>query len=146
MTPESAGMNKLFDQAELECLRALLDAIIPADDFPSAWEAGVGDYLQRQLAGDLAKALPDYRAWLAQLTAEARAHYGRGFAQLRLSERTGLLRRIEADEVQTQWAIAPGGFFREIVEACAEGYYSDPGNGGNRDGIAWRMVGFEVTA
>ena len=23
-----------------------------------------------------------------------------------------------------------------------EGYYADPGNGGNRDGIAWQMIGF----
>jgi hypothetical protein len=31
------------------------------------------------------------------------------------------------------------------VEHSAEGFYSDPGNGGNRDNIAWKMIGFEVT-
>ena len=31
-----------------------------------------------------------------------------------------------------------------IVEHCAEGFYSNPENGGNKDGIAWEMIGFEV--
>jgi gluconate 2-dehydrogenase gamma chain len=35
-------------------------------------------------------------------------------------------------------------FFRLLVAHTAEGYYSDPGNGGNRDRISWKMIGFEA--
>jgi gluconate 2-dehydrogenase gamma chain len=28
------------------------------------------------------------------------------------------------------------------VTLTIEGFYSDPGNGGNRDAVAWRMIGF----
>ena len=56
-----------------------------------------------------------------------------------------LLGRIEAGKVTTVWAVDPAAFFRMAVEHCAEGYYSDPDNGGNRDGVSWRMMGFEVT-
>lgn len=129
----------------MKCLYALLDTIIPPDDYPGAVEAGVGDYLQRQLAGDLAQSLSSYKTWLADLDAEARAVNGTDFADMTQQERAELLTRVEKGEVKARWSIEPAAFFREIVEHCAEGYYSDPGNGGNRNGIAWRMIGFEVT-
>ena len=135
----------MFDNRQLKCLRALLDTIIPEDDFPGAWEAGVGDYIQGQLAGDLAELLPAYRAWLAGLDDEARARHGAEFDGINPGQRTALLSRIEQGAVQAEWQIEPAPFFRQIVEHCAEGYYSDPGNGGNRAGIAWRMIGFEVS-
>ncbi len=123
----------------------MLDTIIPEDDFPGAWEAGVGDYLGRQLASDLAKLLPAYQAWLAGLDDEARVLHGADFAGISPRQRTALLMRIEQGAVEAAWQIEPAPFFRDIVEHCAEGFYSDPGNGGNRAGIAWRMIGFEVS-
>lgn len=135
----------MFDAEQTKCLRALLDTVIPPDDYPGAWEAGVGDYLMGQLTGDLADKLPLYRSWLDGLAAEARAVVGMDFADMSLAERTEALARIERGAVETAWSIEPASFFREIVEHCAEGYYSDPGNGGNRDGIAWQMIGFEVS-
>ena len=38
----------------------------------------------------------------------------------------------------------PVAFFQTAVEHAMEGFYSDPGNGGNHDGVSWRMIGFEV--
>ncbi len=136
----------MFDDAQMRCLRATLDTIIPPDDFPGAWEAGVGDYLQRQMQGDLAEMLPACRAWLDCLDAEAKASHSRDFAGLSHDERRALLESVEKADLKTHWSLEAGGFFRQIVEVCAEGYYSDPGNGGNRGGVAWRMIGFEASA
>lgn len=136
----------MFDTAQLNCLGAVLDTVIPPDEYPGAWSAGVGDYLQRQLAGDLADQLPSYKTWLSQLDDESGAVHGKAFADSSLAERTHLLQRIEAGEVVSEWPLEPAGFFRKVVEHCAEGYYADPGNGGNRDRIAWQMIGFEVSA
>ena len=36
-----------------QTLRAAVDRIIPPDDYPGAWQSGVGDYLARQFEGDL---------------------------------------------------------------------------------------------
>lgn len=134
----------MLDDSQWRCLEALLDAIIPPDDFPGAVDAGVGDYLLRQLDGDLSALLPTYQQWLRDLDAESRAVRGRSFAELDLAERTSLLERIEQGEVATDWSLDPAPFFRQVVEHCAEGYYSDPDNGGNRDGIGWKMIGYEV--
>ena len=135
----------MLSDRQMTCLRALVDTIIPADDFPGGWESGVGEYLIRQLNSDLASQLTMYRIWLDMLDAEARAKNDKDFADLVLDERTALLESIENGRVKAVRALDPVACFALIVEHCTEGYYSDPGNGGNRDAVSWAMVGFEVT-
>ena len=136
----------MLTEPQLATLRALVDRIIPADDFPSGWQAGVGDYLAGQFERDLRSQLDRYRAGLDALDAEAQAGSGARFAELNPEEQDALLRRVEAGAVATDWPIDPVAFFRVAVDHAMEGFYSDPSNGGNRDGIAWRMIGFEVRA
>jgi Gluconate 2-dehydrogenase subunit 3 len=136
----------MFIEQQLATLRALIDRIIPADDFPSGWQAGVGDYLAGQFKRDLRPQLDRYRVGLDALDAEAQAGSGLRFAELDATDQDALLRRVEAGTVATAWPIDPAAFFQAAVEHAMEGFYSDPGNGGNRDGVAWRMIGFEVRA
>ena len=134
----------MLTEQQLTTLRALVDRIIPADDFPSGWQAGVGDYLTGQFERDLRPQLDRYRAGLDALDAEAQAGSGARFAELNAENQDALLRRIEAGAVTTAWPINPTTFFQAAVEHSMEGFYSDPGTGGNRDGVSWRMIGFEV--
>jgi hypothetical protein len=135
----------MLTEAQRATLRALIDRLIPADDFPGGWDAGVGDYLDRQFAGDLSDVVDLYRSGLDALEVEARATVGVSFAALAPDAQDELLRRVEAGDVATDWPVDPAEFFRAAAEHAAEGYYGDPGNGGNRDGVSWRMIGFEVT-
>ena len=134
----------MLTELQYATLRALVDRIIPADDFPSGWQAGVGDYLAGQFERDLRPQLDRYRAGLDALDAEAYALAGVRFAELDATDQDALLRRVEAGAVALAWPIDPAAFFYAAVEHAMEGFYSDPGNGGNRDGISWRMIGFEV--
>ena len=136
----------IFAQPQLATLRALVDRIIPPDDFPSGWEAGVGEYLARQFERDLRSHVAIYQAGLDALEAEARARAGASFAALHSDAQDALLRRIEVGDVITSWPIDPAAFFRAAVDHAMEGFYSDPANGGNRDAVAWRMIGFQVRA
>jgi hypothetical protein len=135
----------MLTESQRATLRALVDRIIPADDFPSGWEAGVGDYLDRQFAGDLSHLLDVYRAGLDALEVEARATAGVNFTELAPDAQDDMLRRVELGEVVTDWPVDPAAFFRAATEHAAEGFYGDPGNGGNRGEVSWRMIGFEVT-
>ena len=137
--------STLLTSAQWQTLEALIDCIIPADDYPSGWQAGVGDYLTQQFTRDLADALAQYQRGLDALAAEAQAQFGRTFADLAPNTRANLLYQIEADAVQTPWPLSPSGFFKMVIEHAHEGYYSDPGNGGNHNSIAWQMVGYRVT-
>jgi gluconate 2-dehydrogenase gamma chain len=38
--------------------------------------------------------------------------------------------------------VPSGIFFDMLREMCVEGFFSDPVYGGNRDMVAWRMIGF----
>ena len=134
----------MLTELQRATLRALVDRIIPADDFPSGWQAGVGDYLARQFKRDLRPQLDRYRVGLDALDAEAQAGSGLRFAELVATDQDALLRRVEAGTVATAWPIDPAAFFQAAVEHAMEGFYSDPGNGGNHDGVSWRMIGFEV--
>jgi hypothetical protein len=134
----------MLTEQQLGVLRAACNRIIPADDYPAGWEAGVGDYLLRQFEGDLQPAVESYQQGLAALEAEAQAIHAQSFAALHPSTQDKLLTQVEQDVVATEWSLDPARFFKMLVDHCMEGFYSDPGNGGNRDEIAWKMIGFEV--
>jgi hypothetical protein len=134
----------MLSDPQIETLQAVVNRIIPPDDWPGGWEAGVGDYLFRQFEHDLKGAVETYQHGLASLEAEAQAVYTHAFAQLSEAQQDALLMQIERGEVQTDWQIVPAAFITMLAHHCAEGFYADPGNGGNRDGIAWQMIGFEV--
>ena len=83
--------------------------------------------------------------WLNGLDAEAQARHGVGFVELDVDAQDALLADVEQGKTLAQWETDAASFFKALVELVQEGFYSDPSNGGNRGGIAWQMIGFEVT-
>ena len=72
---------KLTEQQQ-QILRAAVDRIIPPDDYPGAWQSGVGDYLARQFDGDLRPVFDDYCTGLRALDAESIARLQQSFNKL----------------------------------------------------------------
>ena len=136
-------LNPMLTPLHWNILRSLMDRIIPQDDFPNAWDAGVGNYLARQFERDLQHQVENYRLGLEALETESQAYAGKGFTELDASAQDMLLSRIETGQVMLSWSVNPTEFFHMVIEHVMEGYYSDPGNGGNRDSITWQMIGFE---
>ena len=133
---------KLTEEQQ-QTLRAAVDRIIPPDEYPGGWESGVCEYLARQFEGDLLPVFRDYGEGLTALEAESVALFHKRFASLSDKERDTVLRHVEAGEVLTVWNVAPQVFFRLLVRTTAEGFYSDPEQGGNRNRVSWAMTGFE---
>src|SRR5690349_16149839 len=126
-----------------ETLRAVVDCLIPPDDFPGAYEAGVCDYLERLLHTDLTDQAADFSRGIDAIDAEALARFDKPFAKLRPAEQRSMLAAIEAGSVETSWPVPPSRFFEMLVNTTIEGYYSEPQQGGNRGAISWVMTGFE---
>jgi len=126
-------------------LRALIDTLIPPDEFPGGWDSGVGGYFALGFGRQLAAHIDLYKNCLGALDAESKALHGQPFDALDLAARTALLEQLERETDQGGWSVSPRHFVRIAAEHAAEGYYADPGNGGNTDGISWKMIGFEVT-
>ena len=123
-------------------LEALANRIVPPDDWPGAVEANVLDYVQRQLAGDLRAEAGRFAAGVGTLDAEAEARHGRPFDELGVDRMDALLADVERGEVGAGWPVEPAAWFALAVTLVCEGYYADPGNGGNRNRAAWDMVGY----
>jgi Gluconate 2-dehydrogenase subunit 3 len=134
----------MLNRQQLTVLETVVNVIIPADADPGGWEGGVGDYLLHQFEGDLKHVLATYQQGLLALDTEAKTVTGKELAELDPQAQEAFMANIERGEVQTLWPVDPAVFFAMLVEHCAEGFYSDPGNHGNRDHTAWKMIGFEV--
>jgi len=126
-----------------ETLRAVVDCLIPPDDFPGAYDAGVCNYVERLLQTDLADEAELFVAGIDATDAEAVARYNAPFAVLTPDQQIAILEGIESGVVKTSWPIAPAPFFAMLVNITAEGYYSEPQQGGNRGQASWLMTGFE---
>ena len=130
---------------QLAILETVVNVIIPPDSDPGGWDGGVGDYLLHQFECDLKHVVTTYEQGLLALDAEAKIVTGKYLAELDPQTQEALMTKIEQGQVQTPWPIDPTAFFAMLVEHCAEGFYSDPGNHGNNDSASWKMIGFEVT-
>ena len=139
--------------------------MIPADEAgPGAIGAGVPNYLDKQLAGAWGAGERLYRSgpWAegtasqgyqlpftpaelfhASLRAIHRDLDARGTAFNAMSgeDQDAFLRSLESGKTDLD-GVPAAVFFDTLLKMTIEGFFCDPVYGGNRDMVAWRMVGF----
>lgn len=160
--PERGQGHRFLSAADAAFLSAAVDRLLPQDDFPSASQAGVVTYIDRQLTGPYGEGArlylrPPFQTGKPQqgyqlgltpaavyrqsLDALASHEAGRSFASRPASAQDDFLRELEAG----RWMLGrvPSSiFFETLLANTIEGYFADPLYGGNRDMAGWRMVGF----
>lgn len=162
-----SAVHLFFNAEEAAFVRAAVDHLIPPDDrWPGAADAGVVDYIDRQLAGAWGagarlflqgpwkRGTPQqgyqlpftpaelYRAAISGLNRHLDQNLGgRRFHQLNTTEQDDLLRAMESGRLDL--GDVPGAvFFETLLANTIEGFFADPAYGGNRGMVGWRMVGF----
>jgi gluconate 2-dehydrogenase gamma chain len=131
-TARSRGGWDFLSHGEALTLAALCDRIVPADDFPSASQAGVVTYIDRQLARTYRRHRNTYRDGLEQADAMSRKRFGQDLAALSVQQQDEIVGAIEQQNRK---------FFDLVRSHTLEGYYGSPRHGGNRDAVSWRMLG-----
>jgi hypothetical protein len=121
-----------LESDERRLLRAAIDCIIPRDQDPGATDLDADAYIVAELAADHADDAAAILSGLAALDAEAMTRHGSSFERLDRGDQNALIAEIERQD-----------WFVLLCELTAEGYYADPGNGGNREARSWTMVGYE---
>jgi gluconate 2-dehydrogenase gamma chain len=132
-----AGKQESWDfltSAQARTLSVLCDQIVPADDFPSATQAGVLAYIDRQLVRHYRRHRNAYRDGLEQADGLSRQRFGRGLADLDATQQSELTSDLSRQNP---------GFFNLVRSHTFEGFYGSPRHGGNRDAVSWRMVGVD---
>lgn len=136
IVPDMTG-NELLDDEMWEAYHALADRVVPADEFPGAWEAGAREFLSKQLGSDLSYLRePVVRAIDAVNTA-AQRYEEACFADLDGTRQDAIIEALEESDDEAERRN-----MKLLIELTLESYYSNPENGGNRDEVSWKMIGY----
>jgi gluconate 2-dehydrogenase gamma chain len=119
------------EAADVEAIAA---QIIPTDATPGAREAGVLWFIDRALASFYAPLAERFHAGLRDFQATVRARYpdAVAFAALPQDQQRAFLHTVDRTP-----------FFDDMRMLTVLGMFSIPAYGGNRDGVGWRLLGFE---
>ena len=153
-------------EAEAAFIVAAVDTLIPADELtPSGSDCGVAVFIDRQLgsawgggakvyrSGPFQKGKPEqgyqlaltpreyFAAGIAAANAWTRKTYGKDFDRLAAAERVAALTAMEEGKAEFE-GFSARGFFGQLHAITMAGFFADPIHGGNRDKVAWRMIGF----
>ena len=145
---------------------AAADTIVPADELsPSGSECGVATFIDRQLAGAYGAGAKMYRSGpyqrgkpeqgyqlaltprdyfavgIAATNDWSRKTFGKDFDRLSVADRAAALKAMEEGKAQLEHFSATG-FFNRVLAIVMEGFFADPMYGGNRNKVAWQMLGF----
>lgn len=127
-------MDSPFDPHQRATIEAATARIIPVDQDPGALEAGVIGYIERALAGYAKGAVQLYYDGVLELDRLAEEKFdAKVFIALGPKEQDEILRLLEH---------RANPFFATLLEHTMEGFYGDPRHGGNKDRVAWKMIGF----
>ena len=129
------GNWDFLSDAQARTLTAICDQIIPADDYPSASQAGVLTYIDKQLVRHFRRHQDAYRDGLEQAEAISRKCFGSEPAALTSPQQFEVVSAIEQENHQ---------FFELVCSHTLQGYYGSPRHGGNRNAVSWRMLGLDV--
>jgi gluconate 2-dehydrogenase gamma chain len=132
------GLSKIswrsLTAEEARTLEAVCACLIPADRDPGATQAGVVNYIDRQLQRKFRPHLATYREGLR----EAARRCGGDFAGAPGERQIAVLQAMETDP-QTK------AFFNLVAAHAMQGFYGNPRHGGNRDFVSWKMLGVTPT-
>lgn len=166
-SPASSSSPPMFFRAdEMRFISAATERLIPADgNGPGALGAGVPQYIDRQLAGAWGAGERLYRSgpWQAGESTQGyqlpftpaelfrnavraiqqdvqQRHHG-SFDQLPGADQDAYLAALQTGR-QDLNGVPAHVFFESLLAMSIEGFFSDPVYGGNRDMVAWKMIGF----
>ena len=133
---------RFFTEQEAAAVAAIAEQIIPADEDPGAIDAGVPNFIDKQLVGPYKRFQERYRSGIAGVDAASREMRGKAFVEMGWDDQTALLKAMESGKVkgpawQEQTAAA---FFDLIRDHTMQGFYGSPRHGGNRDYVSYRML------
>lgn len=125
---------EFLTEAEGRTLAALCDQIIPADEYPSASQAGAVGFIDRQLVRHYEPHQKTYREGLRLADQLSKSRFGGDLAGISPSHQLEIAVDLERKNPA---------FFELVRSHTLQGYYGSPRHGGNRDAVSWRMLGLD---
>jgi gluconate 2-dehydrogenase gamma chain len=128
------GNWDFLSDSQARTLTVICDQIIPADNFPSASQAGALTYIDKQLVRHFRRHQDAYRDGLENAEAISRKRFGKELASLTSEQQFEVVSAIEQQHLD---------FFNLVRSHTLQGYYGSPRHGGNLNAVSWRMLGLD---
>jgi gluconate 2-dehydrogenase gamma chain len=134
-----------FTSEEAALAESIIACLIPADDFPGAKEAGVINFIDRQLVGYHRRFQNIYRTGLANIRESCIQQFGNSFINLAEEKKILFLNSMEDNTVAGEnWKdFASSDFFNLLLNHTMQGFYGSPRHGGNKDYASYRMLNLD---
>lgn len=130
---------RFFTDEEAGLMEAIVEQIIPTDEWMGAKDAGVANFIDKQLMGPLSRFQDKYKNGLKAFKATCKEIYDMPFEKLPWDEQTKFLTRLEKGEFFEEGS----SFFRLVRDHTMAGYYGSPRHGGNKGYVSYRMIGLD---
>jgi len=146
---------RFFTLKEASIVDAITEQVIPANEWSGAKDAGVTNYIDKQLIGPYTRFQEKYRKGLAFVDLTCQNLYHKSFEDLGWDQQTLFLEKMEAGQLpdiikssdQKVNQIWDNGFdsqfFNLICDHTMQGFYGSPRHGGNRENVSYRMIGLD---
>ena len=133
---------RILSDDEASCLIALCEQIIPADEDPGATDAGVINFIDKQIALRFPEEKDFMKKGVDALEASCQALHKRKFEELDFDTQTTVVASMENNQLPDEfWSeIGQRAFFDKIVLRTRQGFYGMPRHGGNKDYVSYRML------
>ena len=127
---------------EASLLDSLVEQIIPTDEWPGARDAGVTNFIDKQLVGPYTRYQATYRKGLAAIQETSKSEFQKPFETLPFEEQTKFLVKMEAGKMMGDlWTKGlDREFFNLFRNHTMQGFYGSPRHGGNKGNISYKML------
>jgi gluconate 2-dehydrogenase gamma chain len=127
---------------ESNLLDALVEQIIPTDEWPGGRDAGVTNFIDLQLTGPYTRFQETYRKGLLAIQKTCNDKFQKRFEVLSFEKQTLFLENMEAGKIEGKdWENGFGQqFFRLIRDHSMQGFYGSPRHGGNKNNVSYKMM------
>ena len=147
---------RFFTSDEALLMDAIVEQIIPSDEWPGAKDAKVTNYIDRQLSSRYKRFQEDYRNGLNFIKLSCEQLFNETFENIYWDKQTQFLKDMEAgslselksDKVNSYdkliWIDGfERTFFNLLRDHTMQGFYGSPRHGGNKDYVSYRMIGLD---
>ena len=133
---------RVFSEDEASCLISLCEQIIPADEDAGATDAGVINFIDKQVSLRFPEEKDFIKKGVSALQASCQELYKKKFEELDFDTQTSVAKRMERNELSAEhWTeIRQSEFFSRIIQRTMQGFYGSPRHGGNKDYVSYRML------
>jgi len=143
--PACAGYDspwRFFNEKEARIVIAFSEQFIPADEDPGATDAGVINFIDKQLIGPYRRFQADYHKGLEAIENTAIAKFEKSFHELEWNDQTHFMEEMESGKLPEEYwqEVNQRSFFGMLLDHTMQGFYGSPRHGGNKNYVSYKMM------